>query len=260
MSTPDPSLILTHIDNSVLTLTINRPARKNALTLSMYDQLTAGLRSALENTKIRAVVITGAGDAFTAGNDLKDFMQSPPTHTDTPVFHFLKEIVAFPKPIVAAVNGAAIGIGTTMLLHCDLAYASQNAVFQLSFIRLGLVPEAGVSYLLPQMVGHRRAAELLMLGEKFDATTAIEIGLINEQMSPGEVLERAQARAHELARLPPEAMRQTTHLLTQPLMSTLEEVMLREGEVFMDRLTSPETSEAIQAFFMKRPPDFSRFS
>jgi enoyl-CoA hydratase/carnithine racemase len=260
MSTIDQALILTERQDAVLTLTINRPARKNALTLSMYEQLTDALRLAAENSKVRAVVITGAGDAFTAGNDLKDFMQSPPTSADTPVFHFIKEIFTFPKPLIAAVNGAAIGIGTTMLLHCDLAYASEDAIFQLSFIRLGLVPEAGVSYLLPRIVGHRRAAELLMLGEKFDAPTALEIGLINEYVSSGEALKRAQARAHELALLPPEAMRQTKQLLRQPLQSTLEEVMLQEGEVFMNRLTSPETAEAIQAFFMKRLPDFSRFS
>jgi len=256
----DQDLVLTHTQDAVLTLTINRPARKNALTLSMYEQLTEAFQRAAEDQMIRAVVITGAGDAFTAGNDLNDFMQSPPTSTDTPVFHFLKQIVNFPKPLIAAINGAAIGIGTTMLLHCDLAYASENAIFQLSFIRLGLVPEAGASYLIPRLAGHRRAAELLMLGEKFDASEALELGLINEQVQSGQVIERAQERAHALAQLPPEAVRQTKQLLRQPLQGLLQEVMLREGEVFMQRLTSPETAEAIQAFFMKRPPDFSRFS
>ena len=260
MSDINQAQIITDVQGSVLTLTMNRPSRKNALTLEMYEQLTAGLREATEDTAIRAVVVTGIGDSFTSGNDLKDFMRSPPTSVDTPVFHFLKALLDFPKPLVAAVNGAAIGIGTTMLLHCDLVYASQSAIFQLPFIRLGLVPEAGVSYLLPRIVGHRRAAELLMLGEKFNATTAVEVGLVNEEVSAGSALERAQERARALAKLPPEAMRQTKQLLRDPLRSSLAEVMLHEGDIFMKRLASPETAEAIQAFFMKRSPDFSRFS
>ena len=260
MSMIEQELILTHTQDAVLTLTMNRPSRKNALTLSMYEHLTEALQNAKEDAKIRAVVLTGAGDAFTAGNDLNDFMQSPPTSTDTPVFHFLKEILEFPKPLIAAINGAAIGIGTTMLLHCDLVYASENAIFQLPFIRLGLVPEAGASYLIPRLVGHRRAAELLMFGEKFDAKEALNLGLINEEVQHEQVLTRAQERACVLAQLPPEAMRQTKQLLRQPTQGLLQEVMLREGETFMQRLSSPETAEAIQAFFMKRPPDFSRFS
>ena len=252
--------IITHIDSSVMTLTINRPDRKNALTLSMYDNLTAALNRATEDAEVRAVVIRGAEGTFTAGNDLTDFMKNPPTSVDTPVFYFLKAIASFTKPLIAAVSGPAIGIGTTLLLHCDLVYADERAVFQLPFIRLGLVPEAGASLLLPRLAGHRRAAELLMLGEKFDAAEAREIGLINAQVPSGELSAYVQAKGEALAQLPPEAMRQTKALLRAPLAEALNQVMIKEGEIFMTRLASPETAEAIQAFFMKRAPDFSRFS
>lgn len=252
--------VITTVHNSVMTLTLNRGSRKNALTLAMYEQLTAELNRATEDQQIRAVIIRGADGAFTSGNDLTDFMKSPPQSIDTPVFHFLKGILEFPKPLIAAVNGPAIGIGTTLLLHCDLVYADETALFQLPFIRLGLVPEAGASLLLPKLAGHRRAAELLMFGEKFSSQEAREIGLINEVVEPESLFKRAQERAEKLAQLPPEAMRQTKELLKRPVRDTLAEVMLTEGEIFMKRLTSPETAEAIQAFFMKRPPDFSRFS
>lgn len=245
---------------SVMTLTLNRPSRKNALTLAMYDDLTAALKSAAEDTQIRAVIIRGAEGVFTSGNDLTDFMQNPPTSVDTPVFHFLRAILEFPKPLIAAVSGPAIGIGTTLLLHCDLVYADERAVFQLPFIRLGLVPEAGASLLIPRLAGHRRAAELLMFGEKFSAAEALDLGLINERVSSERLFERAQERAEALAKLPPEAMRQTKQLLKAPLYEELSQVMVAEGELFMKRLTSPETREAIEAFFAKRAPDFSRFS
>lgn len=261
-STPSAETVLTSIESegAVLTITLNRPARKNALTLAMYDQLTASLKRAIDDPEIRAVILRGAEGSFTSGNDLMDFMKSPPQSIDTPVFHFLKALLTFPKPLIAAVSGPAIGIGTTLLLHCDFVYADEHAIFQLPFIRLGLVPEAGASLLLPRLAGHRRAAELLMLGEKFSATEALEIGLINERVESDQLFERAHERAEALSKLPPEAMRQTKELLKAPLREELTGVMLREGEVFMNRLTSPETAEAIQAFFMKRPADFSRFS
>ena len=192
-------LILSELNEGILTLTFNRPNRKNALTLAMYTTLAEELSQAKEKSEVRAVVITGHGDAFTSGNDLKDFMQNPPQSLDTPVFAFLKEMLEFPKPILAAVNGAAIGIGTTMLLHCDFVYAHNEVVFQMPFIRLGLVPEAGSSYLLPLMAGHRKASELLLLGEKFDAQTAQEVGIINQVSSRDELMDKTYTVAKKLA-------------------------------------------------------------
>ena len=246
--------------DAILKVMIHRPRKKNALTLSMYEDLTAAIIRAEETPEVRVLVMTGEGDAFTSGNDLGDFMQSPPTSVDTPVFRFLKALLNFSKPLIASVNGLAIGIGTTMLLHCDFVYASEEAQFQLPFIRLGLVPEAGASLLFPQMIGHRRAAELLMLGERFSASEAVEYGLVNQVIPADALMGHTLKTAERLATLPPSAMRETKRLLKAPQRESLEAVMLSEGEVFMRRLSSPETAEAIGAFFMKREPDFSSFT
>ena len=252
--------IISDYNESCLTLTMSHTRRKNALTLEMYDELASALSQAADRSEVRTVVITGQGDAFTAGNDLKDFMTSPPTSTNTPVFRFLRELSTFPKPLIAAVNGVAVGIGTTMLLHCDFVYATEKARFHMPFIQLGLVPEAGASWLLPQKVGHRRAAELLMLGEPFDSIRAKELGIINDYTAEELLLETVYGVAHRLATLPPAALRQTKNLLKQTTQGQLEHVMTNEGEIFIDRLSSPETAEALQAFFEKRRPNFSSFS
>ena len=259
MSEPSKSLIITTENDHIITLTINRPERKNALTLAMYTEMSEVLNRCAERSEIKAVIITGAGGAFTSGNDLMDFMKVPPTNTDTPVFHFLKALLHFPKPIIAAVDGAAIGIGTTMLLHCDLIYATPKSKFQLPFIRLGLVPEAGASLLLPHMLGHRKAAELLMLGEMFMADTAQEVGIVNEVLEAEQLMEVVLKKAQTLASLPPAAMRQTKALLKRVHADQIEDCMQTEGEIFIKRLQSPETQEAFQAFFEKRKPDFSQF-
>ena len=253
-------LILSDLNEGILTLTFNRPERKNALTLAMYTALTEHLKHAKESSDVRVVIFTGSGDSFTSGNDLKDFMQNPPQDLDTPVFHFLRALVEFPKPIIASVNGLAIGIGTTLLLHCDFVYAHKDVIFQMPFIRLGLVPEAGSSYLLPRMAGHRKASELLMLGEKFNADFAQEVGIINRVCPADTLQDQAYETAKKLTQLPPQALRQTKALLKGGNAETLGMEMMKEGELFMKRLTSPETMEAIQAFFAKRAPDFSRFS
>ena len=260
MTTEQQDQIIVKNYDFICEIQINRPQRKNALTLEMYEQMAALMNRADSDSDVRVLLFTAAGDAFTAGNDLMDFMKSPPDGLDTPVFRFLKALVSFSKPIVAAVNGAAIGIGTTMLLHCDLVYAAHSARFQLPFIRLGLVPEAGASFLIPHTLGQRKAAELLMLGEKFSAEQAQNYGIINGSVDLDNLYETVQAKAKSLASLPPTAMRQTKSLLKTAYGDQLERAMKTEGEVFIKRLSSPETKEAIQAFFEKRSPDFSKFS
>jgi enoyl-CoA hydratase/carnithine racemase len=239
----------------VLVMTLNRPERRNALTLAMYSALVEGLEQAANDATVRAVLIQGSGGQFTSGNDLKDFMSSPPTGPDSPVFDFLRGLVHMPKPVVAAVEGWAVGIGLTMLMHCDLVYADAGARFQVPFVNLGLVPEAGSSLMLPAMMGHARAARLLLLGDKIDARTAYEMGLVSEVVE-SDVAGYAMAKAHELASRAPEAMRLSKEFMKKPLLEQLEKVMVDEAVVFADRLGSAECAEAIGAFFEKREPDF----
>ena len=245
------------LDGRVLHLVLDRPDKKNALTRAMYAALADALEDAVGSADVRAVVLSGTGGVFTGGNDLGDFMMDPPTGPDSPVFRFLRNAVGFPKPLVAAVAGPAIGIGTTILLHCDLAYAAPDAHFKMPFVDLGLVPEAASSLLLPRIAGPARAAELLLLGESFSAETAREIGLVNAVVEDptAHALERAAA----LAAKPPEAVRQSKALLRRETADAVGETMAREGALFMERLGSPEAQEAFTAFFEKRAPDFSRF-
>jgi enoyl-CoA hydratase/carnithine racemase len=247
------------VSDRVLTLAIHRPAKKNALTLAMYEAMTAALLRAQEDSEIRVVSLRGAEGCFTAGNDLLDFMQKPPASADSPVGRFLEVLVGHPKPIVAAVEGIAIGVGTTMLLHCDLVYAAPSTRFQLPFVPLGLGPEAASSLLLPQLCGHQRAAELLLLGEPFDGVRAFELGLINRVVEADGLHAWARERAVTLAGLPPASIRLTKRLLRAPIRATLEAVMTDESAAFFERLRSPEAAEAMSAFFAKRKPDFSRF-
>lgn len=238
-------------------LVFNRPAKKNALTVAMYAVLAAELAEAASASTVRAVIITGAGDAFTAGNDLYDFMAAPPTTEDSPVLQFLAQLVRFPKPIIAAVNGSAIGVGTTMLLHCDMVLAADTARFQLPFAKLGLCPEGGSSFLLPRVAGLQRASELLMWGESFDAVAAKQAGIVNDVLSKDELLPRALSRVESLLELPPEAIAVTKALLRGPLLDDLDASMRREVETFRSRLASAEAAEAFTAFFEKRKPKFS---
>jgi enoyl-CoA hydratase/carnithine racemase len=240
-------------------ITLNRPERKNALLLEMYDAMTAALVEAAELPSIRVVLFRGEGGAFTAGNDLADFMQRPPTDMDSPVMRFLSTLVGFPKPVIAAVDGAAVGIGTTMLLHCDLAFASTRAFFSLPFVQLGLVPEAASSLLLPALVGHRRAFELLTLGDRFDGATAERLGIVNAVVEPDALDGTARAAAERLARLAPAAVRETKRLMRGRDLDAVKGALAEEAAVFVGRLASPEAGEAMTAFFEKRAPDFSRF-
>jgi enoyl-CoA hydratase/carnithine racemase len=208
---------------------------------------------------VRAVLITGQPGVFTSGNDLEDFMQRPPQGADSPVARFMRALVAIDKPVVAAVTGAAIGIGTTMLLHCDFVYVSDEARLATPFVSLGLVPEYASSLLMPALMGHRRAAERLLLGDPFTGEAAVDCGLANAVLPAGEVVNHARRVAERFNALPPGAVRETKQLMRRATREATLQTMEIEGEIFSKRLRSPEAMEAFQAFFQKRKPDFSKF-
>ena len=250
--------VVTETTGGVLTLRFNRPEKKNALLSAMYADAATALKAAETDTNVRVVVITGSGDSFSAGNDLKDFIENPPADHDAPVFRFMFGLASFPKPVIAAVNGIAVGIGTTVLLHCDFAYAVPTAKFQLPFVNLALVPEFASSLLLARHLGTRKATELLMLAEIFGAETAKDYGLING-IVPAEQLESVvQDKASALAAKPPAALRATKALLKADGNEVAGRIGL-EAKVFSERLQSGELKEAVTAFFEKRAPDFSKF-
>jgi enoyl-CoA hydratase/carnithine racemase len=253
-------LVLIERDGAVLRIGLNRPEKKNAITVAMYRALGDALEAASADAGVRAVLICGKPEVFSSGNDVADFLADPPRGEDFAPFRFLRVLGHFDKPLVAAVSGAAIGIGTTLLLHCDLVYAAAGTRFQLPFASLGLVPEAASSLLLPRLAGWHRAAELLMLGEPFGAETARELGLVNRVVPAGELGETATAAAHALAAKPPAALRATKALMKQALAAQVDDAMAREIREFTERLRSPEAKEAFTAFLEKRKPDFSRFS
>lgn len=251
--------ILTETKDHILTIQMNRPEKKNALTRAMYAALAEAITRANDDNAVRVLLLTGSGDSFTSGNDIMDFIQQPPADESTPVSQFLKAIATAQKCLVAAVNGLAIGVGTTMLLHCDLVYAATSARLQLPFVNLGVVPEAGSSYILPRLMGHQRAAELLLLGEPFSAAKGQTVGIINEVVADALLFDHAWAVAQKLASKPPAALRLTKGLLKENGRFTLE-AMHNEGQHFRDRLQSAEAIEAFTAFMERRPPDFSQFS
>ena len=244
----------------VLRVEIHRPEKKNALTAAMYGQLADVFQQAAGDSDIRVLLLHGQPGAFTAGNDLGEFLNDPPMNEDAPVFRFLTAFRDFPKPFLAAVTGAAVGVGTTMLLHCDMVFAGEGAKFQLPFVSLGLCPEAASSLLLPALIGHARAAEIILLGEPFGAGQAREMGLVNAVLPDAEVLDHALVRARRLAAQPPAAVRLAKQLLKRPQTALVRETMAEEDRQFKARLTSPEAREAFGAFLEKRKPDFSRFS
>lgn len=252
--------IRTEFGEGILTLRFNRPEKKNALNLAMYAALARTLEEADGDSAVRVVLVTGSDTCFTSGNDLADFMNSPLTGADSPVMWFLTAISRFSKPLVAAVNGTAVGIGVTMLLHCDLVYAGSSALFQMPFVSLGLCPEAGSTLLLPRMMGHQRAAELLLLGEPFGADKACAAGIVNGVCPDAELLPLARQKARQLATQPASAVRLSKALLKREYGTSLGETIAVEGAHFIERLKSPEAAEALQAFMERRKPDFSRFS
>lgn len=253
------SEILSEQRGAILRLQINRPDKKNALTGAMYDAAATALAAADTQPDVRVVLLHGSGGSFTAGNDLRDFLERPPSGPDSPVSRFMMALLRLRKPIVAAVDGVAVGIGTTLLLHCDLVYATPDARFHMPFVDLGLVPEFGSSVLVPALAGHRRAAELLLLGKPFDAQTALAIGLINAIVSADELLATAEAAAQALAAKPAAAVRLSKKLMRSGLGPAVEAAVHEEGRLFAERLLSPEAKEAFTAFLEKRKPDFTRF-
>lgn len=253
------SLVLTARDGAVQRIQINRPEKKNALTADMYAAIAAALRAADADPGVRVVLIHGAGDAFTAGNDLQDFLANAPRTPEAPVFGFLHAVSHAEKPLVAAVSGVAVGVGTTMLLHCDLVYAADGTKFALPFVNLGLCPEAASSFLLPSIAGYQRAAELLLLGEPFDAAQAHALGIVTEVVPAEILMMRAGEAATKLAEKPAASVRLTKRLMKRAWMPAIETALAEEIRHFGERLGSPEAKEAFSAFLEKRKPDFSRF-
>jgi len=256
--------IRTGVLNGVATIEIARPEKKNALTADMYTAMAQALADAKADGSVRAVLITGQPGIFTSGNDIEDFMSRPPGQgsdsAEAPVFRFMKALVDCDKPVVAAVTGAAIGVGTTLLLHCDFVYVSDEARLAMPFVGLGLVPEYASSLLVPQLMGPRRAAEKLLLGDPFTGEQAVECGIANAVLPAGEVMAHARRVAERFNHLPPGAVRDAKRLMRAPQRELVLQTIRTEGEIFGQRLRSPEAREAFQAFFEKRRPDFSSFS
>lgn len=246
--------------NGVATIEIARPEKKNAITSQMYSEMAAALSAASQDPAVRAVLIHGQPTVFTSGNDLEDFMARPPRGEEAPVFQFMQALLGCEKPVIAAVNGAAIGIGTTLLLHCDLVYVADDARLAMPFVALGLVPEFGSSLVVPRLMGHVKAAEKLLLGDPISGTEAVEWGIANAVLPAGEVVKHARRMAERFNGLAPEAVRVSKKLMLGPGREQLQQVIADEAEIFSARLRSPEALEAFQAFFQKRAPDFSKFS
>ena len=236
---------------------MNRPEKKNAILGEMYAAMADALLAAEADASVRAIIIGGEGGAFTAGNDLTDFLNRPKSDEEPPVRRFMLALSRAEKPVVAAVDGLAIGIGTTLLLHCDLVVASTRSRFQTPFVNLGLVPEFASSWLLPARIGPQRAAELLLLADSLDAATAQAFGLVNRVVEPAGLDAAALDFARRLAAKPPEALRQSKRLMRADPDSVLRR-MTEENEVFSRQLGSPEAREALTAFLEKRAPDFGK--
>lgn len=249
--------ILTHTDAGVMTITFNRLDKKNSITSSMYAAMADALAQATADPDVRVVVFQGHESIFSAGNDIGDFLNQPPTTQESPVFRFLRGIATFEKPLLAAVAGPAVGIGTTMLFHCDLVYAGDNAAFSMPFVNLGLCPEAASSLLAPRMFGYHRAAEALLMGEPFFAEAAQEVGLVNRVVPPTEVNGYAQAQARKLAGKPLSSLIETKRLMKGDTQAVLQK-MDEEGQSFGRMLREPAAKEAFGAFMEKRKPDFSK--
>ncbi len=244
--------------DGVATIEIARPEKKNALTRAMYTAMADALDAATADASVRAVLITGQPGIFTSGNDIDDFAQRP-SGSGSPALVFMKALLGCDKPVIAAVTGAAIGIGTTMLLHCDFVYVSDEARLAMPFTGLGLVPEFGSSLVVPQLMGNVRAAEKLMLGDPFTGADAVEAGIANAVLPASEVVKHARRIAERFNALPPMAVRETKRLLRRARSVALMETIEAETQVFARQLQSPEAKEAFSAFLQKRKPDFSRF-
>jgi len=252
-------MIKSRVESRIAFVELARLDKKNALTSEMYAGLADAIAGADADAEVRAVLLHGSPECFCAGNDVGDFLKRPPLTEGSPSQRFFEAMQALRKPLVAAVGGPAVGIGTTMLLHCDFVYAAEDARFQLPFVPLGIVPEFGSTYLLPLIAGYQRAAELLLLGQPFTAQKAKEVGLVAEVVPRDELMEKAKATAGALAALPPESLRLTKQLLKKRHAQAVRETIAEEIAIFGERLQSAEAKEAMSAFLEKRKPDFSRF-
>jgi enoyl-CoA hydratase/carnithine racemase len=256
--------ILTSKENGILTIEFNRPARKNAITIAMYQAMADALNEAETDASVRVILFVGKPEVFTAGNDLEDFLKGAASSgvvmEEQPVYQFMCSLSQCTKPVIAAVAGAAVGIGTTLLMHCDMVYAADNAKLTMPFAPLGVCPEFGSSLLLQQIVGFQKAAEKLMLGEPFMAQEAFEMGLVNRVMPAEELLPFARAQAAKLVALPAASIRATKRLMKSRQADLLKTAITEENKLFGAMLVGPEAKEAFTAFFQKRKPDFSQFS
>jgi enoyl-CoA hydratase/carnithine racemase len=250
--------ILCHTESGVLTITLNRLEKKNSITAAMYAALADALNQAREDAAVRVTLIQGHATVFSAGNDIADFQKgAPQSQEESSVMRFLHAISSFPKPLVAAVCGPAVGIGTTLLFHCDLVYAGDNAAFSMPFVNLGLVPEAASSLLVPQMMGYHRAAEALLLGEPFMAEAAMEVGLVNRIVPPMEANGIAQQQARKLAAKPLTALVETKRLMKKGQAAQITAQIIEESQSFRRLMGEPAAREAFAAFMEKRKPDFT---
>ena len=250
--------ILTERSGSILRITLNRPAKKNAMTSSMYLNMAEILNDATKDDEVRVVLWDGAGDSFSAGNDLEDFLKHPPGPGASPQALLADALLNFDKPLIAVVKGVAIGGGTTLLTHCDFVIAGESAKFQLPFINLGLVPEFGSTWSLPARSGYIRAAELILLGQPFDAKVAAEIGLVTRVVPDEKLLATATETAEKLAAKPPGALQASKRLLKRSQREQVAVAIKEENEEFAARVRSAEAKEAFTAFLEKRAPDFKK--
>ena len=250
--------ILTERAESVLRIQLNRPKKRNAMTSGMYVALADILKNVARDELTRVVLWHGAGDSFCAGNDIEDFLKNPPGPGDSPQAQLMNVLIEFDKPLIAAVHGAAIGGGTTMLLHCDFVYAGESAKFQMPFINLAVVPEFGSSSIVPARIGHIRAAELILLGSLYDARRAVQLGLVTQVVPDQDLLSTATATAQKLAAKPASALQASKRLMKRPFREQIKAAMKAENEGFSAQVRSADAKEALTAFLEKRPPDFTR--
>src|SRR5437899_773474 len=248
------SEVISELSGSILRIQLNRPEKKNAMTSSMYTTIADLLNSAAKDDRVRVALLHGAGDSFSAGNDLEDFMKNPPGPGESPQARLMHALINFEKPLVAVVEGLAIGGGTAVLAHCAFVYAAESAKFQLPFVNLALVPEFGSSYLLPLRFGHVRAAELILLGKPFDASRAADLGLVTQVVPEEKLLATATETARALAEKPAAAVQACKRLIKQAFREQLEQAVKLENEEFAVRVRSDEAKEVFQAFFAKRRP------
>ena len=260
MSQAEHPLVLSELKDRILTLRLNRADKKNSLVQSMYADLAAAITEAATNPDVRVLLLAGQPGAFCAGNDLQDFLNTPPAGLDSPVIRFMLALAAFPKPVVCAIDGPAVGVGFTLLFHCELVYASRRSKFMMPFVNLGICPEYASTLLLPRMIGHVRSAEIMLLGEAITADRALELGVVNEVLDEDQVEARAYERAAKLAAQPPNALRVSKMLMKRWTEKEVQEAIPLEANHFGPMLHMPEAKEALTAMITKRKPDFSQFN